>query len=362
MSDEAPEQESKTEDPTQKRLDDARKRGDVVKSMEVNNWFMIAGSGLMFSLLAAPMTQSLGNSLKDLLSSADSFEVGGAALTNFFMGLATNILGVALVPLVVLAGFAIAGNLIQHRPLISAEPLTPKLSKVSPLEGFKRLFSRDSLVNFVKGLVKLGAVSGVLFAVLWPERDRLELMVTLEPSMLLPTFQELGLKVFGAVLAVVTLIALVDYVYMRQRWWNRLKMTVQELRDEHKQSEGNPEVKGRIRAIRNERARKRMMAAVPKATVVITNPTHYAVALKYDKSMNAPVCVAKGADDVALRIRALATDNDVPIVENPPLARALFAAVDIDETIPNEHFKAVAQVIGFVMQMRTKRGWRTAAS
>jgi len=358
MSDDAPDQEAKTEDPSQKRLTDAQKRGDVVKSQEVNNWFMIAGSGLLFSLLAWPMTTGLAGSLKTLLANADEFEVGGPALGNFFNNLALTILSTALTPLVILAAFGIAANLVQHRPLLSLEPIIPKLSKISPLAGAKRMFSRDALVNFAKGVFKLGVVGGVLVAVLLPERDRLETMVTLDPGALLPAFQEMGLKVFGAVLAVVTIIALVDYVYQRQRWWTRLKMTVQEVRDEFKQMEGNPEIKGRIRKIRMERSRRRMMANVPKATVVITNPTHFAVALKYDRTMKAPQCLAKGADDVAFRIRQLAKEHDVPIVENPPLARALYASVDVDEVIPTEHFKAVAQVIGFVMRMKDKKAWR----
>ena len=358
MSDDAPDQEAKTEDPSQKRLNDAQKRGDVVKSQEVNNWFMIAGSGLLFSLLAWPMTTGLAGSLKLLIANADEFEVGGPMLGNFFNNLALTILSVALIPMVILAAFGIAANLVQHRPLLSLEPITPKLSKISPFTGAKRMFSRDTLVNFAKGLFKLGVVGGVLFAVLWPERDRLETMVTLDPAALLPAFQQMGLKVFGAVLAVVTLIALVDYVYQRQRWWTRLKMTVQEVRDEFKQMEGNPEIKGRIRKIRMERSRKRMMANVPKATVVITNPTHFAVALKYDRTMKAPQCLAKGADDIAFRIRELAKEHNVPIVENPPLARALYASVDVDEVIPTEHFKAVAQVIGFVMRTKEKKAWR----
>jgi flagellar biosynthetic protein FlhB len=358
MSDEAPEQSSKTEDPSQKKLDDAHKRGDVVKSQEVNNWFMIAGSGLLFSLMAAPTTTGLASSLKTLLANADEFEVGGAALTSFFASLTWTILSVALVPLVVLLVFGVAANLVQHRPLLSIDPLIPKFSKISPIEGGKRLFSRDSLVNFVKGLVKLGVVGGVIFAVMWGDRDRLELMVTLDPAALLPAFQEMGLKIFGAVLAIVTIIALADYVYQRQRWWNRLKMTVQEVRDEYKQMEGDPKIKGRIKSIRNERSRRRMMANVPTATVIITNPTHFAVALKYDRSMGAPQCVAKGADDIAFKIREVAKEHDVPIIENPPLARALYASVDIDETIPNEHFKAVAQVIGFVMRMQDKKAWK----
>ncbi len=358
MSDEAPDQEAKTEEPSQKKLDDAHKKGDVVKSQEVNNWFMIAGSGLLFSTMAAPTGAGLSNSLEMLLANADRFQIGGNALNAFMTNLATTILLVALIPLAVLALFGVAANLVQHRPLLSVEPITPKLSKISPIRGAKRLFSTEALVNFVKGLIKISIVGAVVFAVIWPERDRFETMVMVDPALLLPDFQALGLKVFGAVVAIVTVIALADYVYQRNRWWNRLRMTVQEVRDEYKQMEGSPEIKGRIRAIRNERSRQRMMANVPSATVVITNPTHFAVALKYDRDMSAPVCVAKGADDVAFRIRELAKEHDVPVVENPPLARALFASVDIDETIPTEHFKAVAQVIGFVMRMRPKAAWK----
>jgi flagellar biosynthetic protein FlhB len=320
---------------------------------------MIAGSGLLFSIMAAPTSTGLADSLKTLMANADQFEIGGSALNAFMSDLTITILLVALVPLAVLAVFGIAANLVQHRPLLSIEPITPKLSKINPIEGAKRMFGVEALVNFAKGLVKIGVVGAVVFFVVWPEMDRFETMVMVDPALILPDFQALGLKVFGAVVAIVTIIALADYVYQRNRWWNRLKMTVQEVRDEYKQMEGSPEIKGRIRAIRNERSRQRMMANVPSATVVITNPTHFAVALKYDKDMPAPICVAKGADDVAFRIREMATEHDVPIVENPPLARALFASVDIDETIPTEHFKAVAQVIGFVMRMRPKAAWKS---
>ena len=251
-----------------------------------------------------------------------------------------------------------AGNLVQHRPLVSVDPITPKFSKISPLGGLKRMFSKEALVNFVKGLVKLSVVSGVLWFVLAPEVEQMEVMITSEVGVILQDFLDLGIKIFVAVISVVTVMALADYVYQRNRWWERQKMTVQETRDEYKQMEGDPKIKGRIRAIRNERSRKRMMANVPHATVIITNPTHFAVALKYDRDMAAPLCVAKGADDVAFRIRALAEEHDIPIVENPPLARALFASVDIDATIPAEHFKAVAQVIGFVMQLKRKANWR----
>ena len=358
MSDEAPENDAKTEDPSQKKLDDAFKKGDVVKSQEVVTWFSLLGSAVVFATMAPGAAQSLMVSLKGIMANADQVDLAGSGFSTFFNGLALNMIGTVMLPLVVLSVCAVVANLIQHKPLLSADPITPKFSKVSPLAGFKRLFSTDSLVNFGKGLFKLGVVGTVLFFTIWPERDRLDTMMTADPLVILAEFQEIGIKIFMATLAIVTVIAGADYFYTRHKWWKRLMMTVQETKDEYKQQEGDPKVKGRIRQLRQERSRKRMMASVPDATVVITNPTHYAVALKYDREMGAPQCVAKGADAVALRIRELAKEHDVPIVENPPLARALFASVDIDDFIPNEHFKAVAEVIGFVMRLKKGAGWK----
>lgn len=358
MSDEAPENDAKTEDPSQKKLEDAHKKGDVAKSQEVVTWFMLAGSAMIFAMMAPSTAANLMGSLKIIIMNADQFQLGGAGFGAFFNNLALALLGTVLIPLVILSSCAIAANLIQHRPLFSAEPITPKFSKISPFAGAKRMFSADSLVNFGKGLLKISIVGAVLFSVVWPERDRLDTMMTADPLMILADFQEIGMKIFWATLAIVTVIALADYLYVRQKWWKRQMMTLQETRDEYKQMEGDPHIKGKLRQLRQERSRKRMMAAVPDATVVITNPTHYAVVLKYDRAMGAPQCVAKGADAVALRIREMAKKHDVPIVENPPLARALFASVEVDETIPNEHFKAVAEVIGFVMRLKKGAGWK----
>ena len=358
MSDEAPEQDSKTEDPSQKKLEDAHKKGDVAKSQEVTTWFMLLGSGLVFATLAPMTGAGLTRELQLLVANADQFRVGSGAFGSFFSGLAQSVLVVVLAPLLVLAGFAVAANLVQHRPVLSLEPIKPKWSKVSPIQGAKRLFSSEALVNFLKGLLKIAVVGTVVMLVVWPERDRLDTMLTADPALILGFFQQIGIKIFVATLAVITVIAAADFFYQRQKWWKKQMMTVRETRDEYKQQEGDPQIKGRIRQLRQERARKRMMAAVPDATVVITNPTHFAVALKYDKSMRSPVCVAKGVDAVALRIRALAEESDVPVVENPPLARALFRSVEIDQSIPTEHFEAVAQVIGFVMQLGRGGGWR----
>ena len=358
MSSEAPEQDSKTEDPSQKKLEEAHKKGDVAKSQEVVTWFMLMGSAAIFAMMAPATGATLADSLKVLIMEADRFELGGNGFQSFFNGLALTMVGIVLIPLVVLSVCAILANLLQHKPLLSVEPITPKLSKISPLAGFKRLFSTDSLVNFLKGLLKISIVGTVVVVVVWPERDRLDTLMTADPVLILTEFQEIGIKILLAVLVIVTAIAGADYFYVRHKWWKRQMMTLQETRDEYKQMEGDPHVKGRIRQLRQERARKRMMAAVPDATVVITNPTHFAVALKYDRSMKAPQCVAKGADAVALRIREVAKEHDVPIVENPPLARALFASVEVDESIPGEHFQAVAEVIGFVMRLKHGAGWK----
>jgi flagellar biosynthesis protein FlhB len=191
-------------------------------------------------------------------------------------------------------------------------------------------------------------------AVLWPERSRLDAMVRLDPNTLLGTTRSLTLELLGAVVAMLALVAIADYFFQYRQWFERQKMSLREMKEEFKQSEGDPHIKARIRQLRHARMKKRMMAAVPKASVIITNPTHYSVALSYDRGMSAPVCVAKGVDNIAFKIREVAKEHDIPIVENVPLARALYATVKVDDEIPVEHYHAVAEIIGYVMGL--KRG------
>ncbi len=353
-----PDKSEKTEEPSAKKLEDAHKKGDVAKSQEVTTWFMILGAAIIFALMAPSTSATLMGILKTIIANAEQYEVGGDGFLSFVTALTWSVMAVILLPLGLMAFAAIAANLIQHKPVLSLDPIKPKWSKVSPLSGFKRLFSMESLVNFTKGIMKLTIVGVVIFLVTWPERDRLETIITLEPNFILGVFFELAIKIFIATLAIVTIIAFADYLYQRHKWWEKQKMTIKEVRDEYKQMEGDPQIKSRIRQLRQQRAQKRMMSAVPDATVVITNPTHYAIALKYDENTNAPICLAKGADNIALKIREVAKTNDIPIVENPPLARALFASVEIDEAIPSEHFKAVASVIGYVMRLKQNAAWR----
>jgi flagellar biosynthetic protein FlhB len=207
-------------------------------------------------------------------------------------------------------------------------------------------------VNFLKGVFKLSALGAVMTAILWPERHRLESMIRFDPSALLPVTTSMTLHLMGAVVAMLAIVAIGDFLFQYRTWYERQKMSLQEQKEEFKQSEGDPHVKARIRQLRQARMKKRMMAAVPKASVIITNPTHYSVALQYERGMSAPVCVAKGADNLAFKIREVGRAHDVPVVENVPLARALYATVDVDEEIPVEHYHAVAEIIGYVMGLR----------
>jgi flagellar biosynthetic protein FlhB len=258
------------------------------------------------------------------------------------------------VPLLLLALAAIAGNMVQHRLVWSGESLKPKFSKLSPLAGAKRIFGKQAAANFAKGLFKVIALGAVMTMVLWPDRFRLDGMVRSDPATIIGTTTELTQHLLTATVAMLALVAIADYFFQYRQWFEKQKMSLQELKEEFKQSEGDPHIKGRIRQLRHARMKKRMMAAVPKASVIITNPTHYSVALQYDRGMAAPICVAKGVDVVAFKIREVAKEHDIPIVENVPLARALYATVDIDDEIPVEHYHAVAEIIGYVMGL--KRG------
>lgn len=346
----------KTEEPTQKKLDDALKRGDVAKSQEINTWFGLAAATLALSMFGDGAVSSLTRTLTRFLAESHSYSTDGASLIKMAGGLGLAIAAALALPILVLMGAAIAGNLVQHRFVFSAESLTPKFSKISPASGFKRLFSAESLVNFLKGLLKLAIIGAVISAVIWPERARVAALTAADPVNLLGALKTLSLHVLVSAVAAFAVIALADYLWQRHKWRKRLMMSIQEIKDEHKQQDGDPHIKARIRQIRHERSKKRMMAAVPKATVVIVNPTHYAVALQYEPGMNAPLCVAKGVDAMALRIRRVAEEAGVEVIENPPLARSLHAAIQIDKEIPAEHYKAVAEVVGYVM--RKRRGGR----
>jgi flagellar biosynthetic protein FlhB len=341
----------RTEDPTQKRLDDALERGDVAKSQEVNTWFVIAGATLALSMLSGSIGE-INAPLRGLIANSWMIRTDGPGLLELAKNIEFVLIAALGVPLLILILAAIAGNILQHRLVWSGESLKPKLSKISPMAGAKRIFGKQAVANFAKGLFKLATVGSVMVAILWPERHRLEAMLRFDPAAVLGAISGLTMQLLGAVVAMLAIVAIADFFFQYRQWYERQKMSLREQKEEFKQAEGDPHIKARIRQLRQQRMKKRMMAAVPKASVVITNPTHYAVALSYERGMPAPVCVAKGVDRIALKIREVAGEHSIPIVENVPLARALYAAVDIDEEIPVEHYHAVAEIIGYVMRLR----------
>lgn len=349
-------QSQKTEEPTQKRLDEARSKGQVASSREVNHWFMILAAALVVILFAPAAVADIGRVLRTFLEAPDAIPTDLGHLRHLLLRTFGGLLLAGLLPLALLIAAALGAGLFQHGFLLSAEQIKPKLEKISPLQGMKRLFSLRSFAEFVKGVLKLAVVGTVGTMLLLPELRSLTNLPTLETVQLLYLVRELAIRLLVGVVAVMTVIAGLDYLYQRYEYMKRMRMSKQELKEEFKQSEGDPIVKARLRQIRTERARRRMMAAVPEADVVVTNPTHFAVALKYEPAtMSAPRVTAKGADLMAQRIREVAEANGVPVVENPPLARGLYAAVELDEEIPPEHYKAVAEVIGYIMKLKRRQ-------
>tara|TARA_R100000005_G_scaffold96723_2_gene86751 strand:+ start:8551 stop:9627 length:1077 start_codon:yes stop_codon:yes gene_type:complete len=346
----------KTEEPTAKRLEDAFKKGQVPKSQEVGHWFMTMGIGLVVLIFVAGLGKSLTFDLLKFIEQPHAI-----ATDRFHLGVIFGDLGWAVIWVVapalgtlMLAG--LIGTLIQHRPVLSAERIKPKLEKISIFKGFKRLFSSKSLVEFAKGLLKLAIVGSVAVLFVLPSMNELPVVVSYDVPEVLKLIQEQSLLLIAGIIAVMSVIAGLDFLYQRYNHHKELRMTKQEIKDEFKQTEGDPMVRARLRALRAERSRQRMMQAVPEADVVITNPTHFAVALQYKpEEERAPVVVAKGMDNIAAKIREIATENEIPIVENPPLARALHKACDLDEEIPYEHFKAVAEIISYVMRLNKSR-------
>jgi flagellar biosynthetic protein FlhB len=345
----------KTEDPTGRRLQEARDSGQVAKSMEVNNLLMILALTLAIVIFGKSMARDILNMSLPFIETPDMVPTDIGHLTTMGWKLLGLILMAGAAPLVLALFAAFGAGYLQFGLLLSAESLTPSLEKISPMSGLKRIFSLRSFADFIKGLLKLAIVGAIVYAVLTPSVGELHKLIGMEIIQLLEIIADLLNRLLFTVFAAMVVITALDVFYQRYEHIKGLRMSRQEIKDEMRESEGDPMVKGRLRQLRMERARKRMMAEVPKADVVVTNPTHYAVALRYDPQMSSPKVVAKGVDKVAQKIREIAKENDVPVVENPPLARGLFAAVEVDQEITPEFYKAVAEVIGYIYKMKRKR-------
>jgi len=345
----------KTEEPTLRRLDEARKKGQTASSREINHWFMIGAGSLWIAVFGPQVARDLGTILLKFVESPQAMPTDSEHLRIILLHLMRDVGGVLALPVAIMAAAALATGVLQGGFVIAIDRIMPNLDRISLFSGTERLFSMRAILEFVKGVVKLCIVAAVVTMLIMPQMKGLANFTGLDMVQVASTIYQLSKSVFLDVLVVVSVIATLDFLYQRYEFRKGLRMSRQEMREEFKQTEGDPTIKNRLRQLRMERARRRMMAAVPKADVVITNPTHFAVALKYEPTeMNAPKLVAKGADNIAQKIREVAEDNDVAIVENPPLARALYSGVELDEEIPKEHYKAVAEIIGYVFRLKKK--------
>lgn len=322
----------------------------MVKTADLAPLASLVAAASVVALGGGYMARNLASKLQVFLERPETMDLrgaGGVEILHQAMLAAAPIMG-AVFAAACIAG--IAGNVVQTGLVFSPQKLMPSLDKISPGAGLKRMVSLDGLVQFLKSFVKLLLTAALAWWVLQPRISDLQGLSRLDPLAILPLAADILRRLVFAVAGFLLLIAGADWFYQRQSFMKKMRMTKEEVKDDFKQTEGDPHIKARQRQLRQERARRRMMQAVPTATVVVMNPTHYAVALKYDAGeAPAPMCVAKGMDSLALKIRALAEESGVPIIEDPPLARALYASVEIDEVIPPAHYEAVAKVIGFIM-------------
>ncbi len=343
----------KTEEPTPKRLEEAVKKGQVAFSREVGSFFVL----LTFTLIVAWMVPSLMHDTMEILSHfiqrPSSYPADVGNLGNILYNVVSDVALIMALPFLAYVIGALAAGMIQKPLVFSLEPIKPKLEKISVMKGIERMFSLRSIIEFLKGLVKIAITIVIVAIVVWPDMKELERLPNTSVYPFLAFLDDIISQMLISVAIIMFFVALLDYMYQRYEYIKSLKMSKQEIKDEYKQQEGDPLIKQKLRSIRMERARKRMMAEVPNADVVITNPTHFAVALRYDtKTMQAPLVIAKGKDKVAMRIREVAEEHKIPVVRNPPLARSLYADVELEEEVPMELYQAVAEVIGYVYRLQ----------
>lgn len=345
----------KTEEPTSQRREDFRNQGQVAQTKELATVLMLFGAALLiwmlgryfFSQLLDVFTRSYGDFI---ITAARDGEYKTALL---FAG--KKIANIILPVFGVVFVIGISSSLFQVGFLSTSETISPNLDKINPLNGLKRLFSLNAVVEGLKAILKVCIIGFVVYTIIKSEILKSPFMINYSIEELSSYFGAISFKLIFAVAIAMTFLALFDYGFQRWELEKKMKMTKQEVKEEVKTREGDPHIKARIRRIQRELANKRMMTQVPKADVIITNPTHLAIALKYDAGLPAPQVIAKGAGAVALRIRELAKEHEIPIVENKPLARTIFKTIKIGQIIPRELFNAVAEVLAYVYKLKRKR-------
>lgn len=354
MSDEQDEA-SKTEEPTHKRLEDARKKGQIAQSREINHFFVLFAFACVILVLSPAITRDVSALLMPFVARPDQFQMNQGTLGDVLGEIIGQVFIIMLLPLIVVLTAILAIPTVQKKWIFSTESIKPKLEKLSPLKGFKRIYGGKALIEFGKSLLKISAVGIIVWLCSRPFFGYADSLLAQSATDSLLFAKTVSARILITVCILLFLLSVGDFFLQRFMFLKSMRMTKQELKDEYKQQEGDPHIKAKLRQIRREKAQRRMMANVPKADVVITNPTHYAVALQYDPgAMTAPKVVAKGVDAVAARIREVAEQHKIPVMRNPPLARILYDTTDIDDDIPVEHYQAVAKIIGFVYRMKGK--------
>lgn len=354
MADESSGQE-KTESPTSRRLSEARKKGDVAKSMEVPSAAVLLAGLMSIYLLNDYLMERFYMVMKRYLGGLHTFEITQETMFTTALEASLYLVVLAGPIMAVIVVVALLANYAQVGVLFSTEKITPQLDRLNPITGFSNLFSKQAAAQVVKSVAKLLIVGYVAYREVDKALPGILPLVDQEPIQILAFMASTAFWIFLKCAVFVTILAAADYAFQRWQFMEKMKMTKQEVKEEAKQTEGDPLVRGRIRSIQMEMARRRMMAEVPKADVVITNPVRLAIALRYEaQAMSAPQVVAKGAGLIAQRIREIATENGVPIVENKPLAQALYKTAGLNETVPENLFQAVAEVLAYVYSLKRK--------
>ena len=348
--------ENKTEKATPKKRQEARQKGQVARSQDANGAIVLMAAVIALSAFGPAMYQRMQEATLSILAWVSSPEVvSRKGVTELFMTVGMHV-ALASVPVIAICALAgVAANAIQIGLKPSPKALAPDFKKLNPLTGAKNIFGVNAVVESIKNVLKIGAVGGIVAVAVFPKLDEMAALVGMPAEALLPHLSAMILRIaqFGALAYLV--IAAADFFYQRHRFEKNLKMDKEEVKREHKQQELPAEIKGAQRRRAMELARARMMDAVPTADVVVTNPTHFSVALKYDSDNPAPIVVAKGTDHLALRIRREAAAHGVAVVPDPPLARALYASVELNRMIPEELFQGVAQLLAYVYRVAGQR-------
>jgi flagellar biosynthesis protein FlhB len=353
---EKPDKDSQTEEPTEKKIRDATAEGNVPSSREAGTLASFVAIFIAGSYFLAGNVVNLQNAMIRFIDNPGGWQLETSADVAALLRLIVTDAARVIVPVVLLLLLAgLGSSFLQNPPQLVGKRLKPEFSRLSLKKGWERLFGIRGLVEFGKALFKLIAVAVVGYLAV--EASELEVLATLfmEPILIPSVLSDVLLRIVGWVALLTLALVVADIFWSRISWRKELRMTKQEVKDEHKQTEGNPEIKARIRSIGRDRARRRMMGAVPQATVVITNPTHYAVALRYVREEGgAPIVLAKGMNLIALKIREVAENHDIPIVEDKPLARSLYESVEVDKLIPPQFYKAVAEIIFYLHSRKTR--------